>query len=106
MITTSWHINMKGLHGEGSYCRLATGVDGLGLSYAATGAPWTKLLPRDRFFAHLEFNRRAGRPSRGRVPRPQRMGWRVLQRPVLDHERPAGQDNDLADDTQFGPFGL
>ena len=48
----SWHLNMKGLYGKGEYCELATGVDGHGLSFTATGTPWTELLPPDRFHAH------------------------------------------------------
>ena len=48
----SWHLEVKGLHRQGIYCRLATGVDGHGLSYTASGEPWTELLAADRFYAH------------------------------------------------------
>ena len=48
----SWHLDMKGLYGQGIYCKLATGVGGHGLSYAPSEVPWTELLPPERFYAH------------------------------------------------------
>ncbi len=50
----SWHINFKGLRGQGEYGLLATGVDGRGLFVAASSMriTWTELLGPDRFYAH------------------------------------------------------
>ena len=52
----SWHLNFKGVHGKGEYGELATGVDGLGLSFRTTGTVWTELLASNRFEAHPDLS--------------------------------------------------
>ncbi len=52
----SWHLNFKGINGEGLYGELATGVDGHGLFLRSTDTRWTELLTSGRFEAHPDLS--------------------------------------------------